>query len=198
MDVGDLDPDPLVEFQRWYEAAGAAGNPQPDAMALATAGATAQPSVRMVLYKGLREGDFLFYSSTDSLKGRELAANARAALCFYWVELRRQIRVSGRVRRLSRADSQAYFASRPHEAQVAALASDQSRVIPSRAHLEERYQRLLGRFPPGRVPLPPTWRGFRLRPEWIEFWQNQPNRLHDRLRYRRAPGGGWRVERLAP
>ncbi|HLQ61309.1 MAG TPA: pyridoxamine 5'-phosphate oxidase [Candidatus Acidoferrales bacterium] len=198
MDVADLDPDPLVEFQRWFRMAGEAGHPQPDAMALATAGAGGEPAVRMVLYKGLRDGDLVFYSSTDSLKGRQLAENPRAALAFYWPELRRQVRVSGRVRRLSRVDSLAYFSSRPHEAQVAALASDQSRVIPSRAYLVRRFEELQGRYPPGRVPPPATWGGFRLRPAWIEFWQNQPNRLHDRLRYRRARGDGWRVERLAP
>ena len=189
--------DPLVLFRRWYREAERNGALQPDAIALATADARGGPSVRMVLFKGLEGGRFLFYSNYESRKGRDLAANNRAALVFYWSLTRHQVRVSGRVNRLSRADSTAYFLSRPRGAQLSALASRQSRVVRSRAVLEKAVAEL-DREHPGNVPLPADWGGYALRPGWIEFWENREDRLHDRLRYVRQRQGGWRLERLAP
>ena len=151
----------------------------------------------MVLFKGMEGGRFLFYSNFESRKGRDLAANNRAALVFYWSLTRHQVRVSGRVGRLSRADSTAYFHSRPRGAQLSALASRQSRVVSSRAVLEKAVAELDRRYSQ-TVPLPPDWGGYALRPDWIEFWENRADRLHDRLRYVRRKQGGWRLERLAP
>ena len=188
---------PLVLFRRWFREAERAGALQPDAIALATADLAARPSARMVLFKGLEGERFVFYSNYESLKGRDLAANNRAALVFFWSITRHQVRVSGRASRLSRAASAAYFRSRPRGAQLSALASRQSRVVPSRAVLEQAAAELDRRHP-GVVPLPPDWGGYALRPAWIEFWENRADRLHDRLRYVRRRGGGWRLERLAP
>jgi pyridoxamine 5'-phosphate oxidase len=189
--------DPLVLFRRWYREAERAGAPQPEAMTLATAGDGCAPSARMVLLKGVEGGAFLFYSNYGSRKGRDLAANSRAALVFYWSATRHQVRVSGTVRRASRAASLAYFHSRPRGAQLSALASRQSRVIPSRDVLE-RAVADLDRRHPDDVPLPAEWGGYALKPAWIEFWENRADRLHDRLRYVRTRAGAWRLERLAP
>ena len=189
--------DPLTLFRRWYREAGQAGAPQPDAMTLATAGPRCAPSARMVLFKGIADGSFLFFTNYESRKGRDLATNRQAALVFYWSATRHQVRVSGTVRRVSSAASEAYFHSRPRGAQLSALASRQSRVVASRAVLE-RAVAALDRRHPGEVPLPGVWGGYALRPQWIEFWENRTDRLHDRLRYVRLRGGGWRRERLAP
>jgi pyridoxamine 5'-phosphate oxidase len=188
--------DPLLLFRRWFRAAGLAGAPQPDAIALATSGRQG-PSVRMVLFKGLEDGCFLFYSNYESRKGRDLAGDHRAAIVFHWSAARRQVRVSGTVRRLSRTASHDYFASRPRGAQISALASRQSRVVASREVLDRAAAALSTRFPEA-VPLPDDWGGYALRPRWIEFWEGREDRLHDRLRYARRPGGAWRLERLAP
>jgi pyridoxamine 5'-phosphate oxidase len=189
--------EPIVLFRRWYREAERAGAPQPNAMTLAPAGAGCAPSARMVLFKGLEGGAFLFYSNYGSLKGRDLAANKRAALVFYWSVTRHQVRVSGTVRRLGKADSLAYFHGRPRGAQLSALASRQSRSVASRAALERAVADLDRRHPID-VPMPADWGGYALRPAWIEFWENRTDRLHDRLRYVRVRGGGWRKERLAP
>jgi pyridoxamine 5'-phosphate oxidase len=188
--------DPLTLFRRWYREAALAGVPQPDAMAVATAGDDG-PSVRMVLFKGIQDGSFLFYTNYESRKGRDLAQDPRAAIVFYWFATHHQIRVSGTVRRLSRKASLAYFRTRPRGAQLSALASRQSRVIPSREVLERAVAALAAKYP-GDVPLPDDWGGYALRPRWIEFWENREDRLHDRLRYVRRPGDAWRIERLAP
>lgn len=187
--------DPLVLFRRWYREASSAGAPQPDAMTLATASEEG-PSARMVLFKGVKDGAFLFYSNYDSRKGRDLTADKRAALVFYWFVTHHQIRVSGTVRKVSRKASEEYFATRPRGAQLSALASRQSRIVPSRDVLERSVVELAAKYP-WRVPLPADWGGYALRPLWIEFWESRPDRLHDRLRYVRQERG-WRVERLAP
>ena len=188
--------DPLVLFRRWYREAEEAGAPQPDAIALATAG-NEGPSARMVLFKGIADGAFLFYTDYSSRKGRDLAADNRAAIVFFWFATRHQVRVSGTVRELSRKTSQAYFAARPHGAQISAAASRQSTVIPSRDVLERAVLELAAKYPRD-VPLPPDWGGYALRPRWIEVWESRADRLHDRLRYVKRPGGAWRMERLAP
>jgi pyridoxamine 5'-phosphate oxidase len=188
--------DPLTLFRRWYREAEEAGAPQPDAMALATTG-TGGPSARMVLFKGLRDGSFLFFTNYGSRKGRDLAEDNRAALVFNWFQTRHQVRVSGTVRRVDAKASLAYFKGRPRGAQLSALASRQSRVIRSRDVLERAVLDLAARHAT-QVPLPADWGGYSLRPRWMEFWESREDRLHDRLRYVRRPGGTWRVERLAP
>jgi pyridoxamine 5'-phosphate oxidase len=190
--------DPLGLFDAWYAEAVSAGGPQPEAMALATADGSGTPTARMVLFKGVEDGAFVFYTNYGSRKGRDLAENKRAALVFYWSLTRHQVRVSGTVRRLSQARSAAYFHSRPRGAQLSALASRQSRVVASREVLERAVAELSSRYP-GEVPLPADWGGYGLRPLRIEFWESREDRLHDRIRYvRRRGGGGWRIERLAP
>ena len=189
--------DPYRLFDAWFKQAADAGALQPDAVTLATATRAGTPSARMVLFKGLEDGAFTFYSNYASRKGRELAANNRAALVFFWSIVRHQVRVSGTVRRLSREASAEYFHSRPRGAQLSGLASRQSRVVASRNVLEKAVLTLATRYP-HEVPLPRDWGGFALTPRWIEFWENRDDRLHDRLRYVKRPGGGWRIERLAP
>ena len=189
--------DPFVLFQRWFREAEEAGVPQPDAMTLATSGEEG-PSARMVLFKGLSNGAFVFYSNYASRKGRDLSHDRRASLVFYWSATRHQVRVYGIVRKQRRAASQAYFASRPRGAQLSALASRQSHVVRSREVLERRVLELAARYP-DEVPLPKDWGGYALQPLWIEFWENREDRLHDRLRYLRRPASrAWRIERLAP
>ena len=189
--------EPIAQFRRWYRQAERAGALQPDAMTLATAGPGGTPSARMVLFKGIEGGAFLFYSNYESRKGRDLAVNRKAALVFYWSATRHQVRVSGAVRRLSRSASLDYFHSRPRGAQLSALASRQSRVVAARNVLEQAVTDLDQRYPDA-VPIPADWGGYALRPAWIEFWENRADRLHDRLRYVQLPGGAWRLERLAP
>jgi pyridoxamine 5'-phosphate oxidase len=188
--------DPYVLFERWFREAREAGAPQPDAMTLATAGDEG-PSARMVLFKGFRNGDFLFYSNYGSRKGIDLIHDHRAALVFYWSVTHHQVRVYGLVRRARRTLSLEYFRSRPRGAQLSALASRQSRLLRSREVLEARVRELAEKYP-DEVPLPKDWGGYALRPRWIEFWENREDRLHDRLRYHVRTTGSWRVERLAP
>jgi pyridoxamine 5'-phosphate oxidase len=193
----DVDADPVVQFGRWFEQAEQAGLLEPTAMTLATATPDGRPSARMVLLRGFDERGFCFYTNYESRKGVELAANPRAALVFWWGELERQVRIEGPVAPTSRAESEAYFHSRPSGSQLSAAASPQSRVIQDRAVLERRAAELATGSAAGQVPLPDFWGGYRLTHEVVEFWQGRPNRLHDRLRYRRA-GDGWKIERLAP
>ena len=170
----------------------------PEATALATADADAKPSVRMVLLKGFDERGFVFFTGYDSRKGRELVENPRAALCFYWHEPGRQVRVEGAVERVGERESEEYFASRPLGSRLAAIASPQSDVVDSREDLEAQVEALRQRYGDGVVPAPPGWGGFRLRPDRYEFWQHREDRLHDRFRYRPGADGGWVIERLAP
>ena len=193
-----VDPDPIKQFGRWFADAAAAGLKLPNAMTLATATADAVPSARVVLLKDFDAGGFVFYTNYDSQKGRELEANPRAALCFYWPALDRQVRISGSVVKTTREESAAYFHTRPVDSQFGAWASNQSGVIASREALEEKMRQLVREYEGGEVPLPPYWGGYRLAPEVIEFWQNRLSRLHDRLRYTRQPGGDWLIERLSP
>ena len=194
----ELERDPLRQFARWFQEIRASGRPLPEAMALATADEDGRPSVRMVLLKGFDERGFVFFSGYESRKGRELAANPRAALCFYWHEPGRQVRLEGPVERLGERESEQYFASRPLGSRLSAAASPQSEVVASREELESRVEELRQRHGDGAVPLPPDWGGFRLRPETYEFWQHREDRLHDRFHYRRGVDGGWVIERLAP
>jgi len=198
IDEAEMDTDPIRQFQVWFDAAVAANHPEPNAMTVATATPDGAPSARMTLLKGLDARGFVFFTNYESRKGAELAANPRAALIFFWVLLERQVRVEGRVERVSAEESDTYFHSRPLGSQLGAWASAQSQPIASREELEQRYRELEQTYASGEIPRPPHWGGFRVVPQVIEFWQGRPSRLHDRLRYTRAPDGDWRIERLAP
>jgi pyridoxamine 5'-phosphate oxidase len=189
--------DPLRQFSAWFREAEAGGVEVPEAMTLATASSDGAPSARMVLLKGVDTDGFVFYTGYGSRKADELAANPRAALVFYWRPLGRQVRVEGKVERVSGEESAAYFATRPRGSQLAAWASQQSRPLSSRAELERRYGELEREYEGRVVPLPPHWGGYRLRPDAIEFWQHRENRLHERTRFTRAREG-WEVESLSP
>lgn len=199
LDEACLDPDPIRQFQAWLRQAEAVYGPgsiEATTALLATASPEGVPSARAVLLKGVDARGFVFYTNYGSRKARELEANPRAALVFWWPRLLRQVRVEGRVERTSPAESDAYFATRPRESQLASWASPQSAVIPDRAFLERRVREFGQRFPEV-VPRPPFWGGFRVLPEAVEFWQGRKARLHDRFLYTRTPEG-WRVHRLAP
>ncbi|MGW4424451.1 pyridoxamine 5'-phosphate oxidase [Streptosporangium sp. NPDC004631] len=192
----DLAPDPVTQFARWFDDAVAAGLPEPNAMVVATSSAGGLPTARTVLLKGYDEEGFVFYTNYESRKGRDLAENPRAGLLFPWHPIRRQVRVEGSVTRLSRAESAAYFRSRPYGSRIGAWASRQSAAVHSRQELDDRYAELAARWPED-PPVPDFWGGFRVAPLEVEFWQGQLDRMHDRLRYRRS-GASWMVERLAP
>jgi len=193
---GNVDSDPIRQFNVWLEEAREAGVPLPEAMTLATADASGRPSARMLLLKGADESGFTFFTGYGSRKGKELDENPRAALVVYWHALGRQARVEGRVRRLSAEESDAYFESRPPRSRAAAAASRQSEPIAGREELEAEVERLLDEHG-NEVPRPAHWGGYVLEPEAIELWQHREDRLHDRLRYTRREDG-WRMDRLSP
>jgi pyridoxamine 5'-phosphate oxidase len=193
----DVDADPLTQFRRWYEDAKDAGIRAPHAMALATSTRDRAPSLRMVLLKGADERGFSFYTGYVSRKAAELDSNPRAALLFYWDPLGRQVRIEGSVERVPEEESDAYFATRPRGAQLAASASRQSSVLANREELDARVIELDRDYTGREVPRPEHWGGYRLLPDTYEFWQHREDRLHDRLRYRREDGG-WTIERLSP
>ncbi len=217
----DLDPDPIVQFNRWFEQASgvrASGRimkvliriykalllvsgAQPmdvNAMTLATADKEGRPSARVVLLKGLDQRGFIFFTNYDSRKGHELAENPRAALVFYWAGLERQVCVAGEVTVLPPAESEAYFKTRPRGSRLAAWASKQSEIITDRAQLEEKWRQLEAQFPGEDIPKPPYWGGYILTPIRFEFWQGRPSRLHDRFRYSKQKDATWLIELLAP
>jgi len=194
----EMDQDPLLEFERWFEKARASGEALPEAMALATASPAGVPSVRMVLFKGINKGGFEFFTNFNSRKGRELEANPFASIVFWWERLRRQVRVEGRVQKVEEEQADQYFRTRPRGSQLGAWASRQSQVIPNRADLENRAQALEVKYRGREVPRPPFWGGFRLIPDSMEFWLGRADRLHDRLLYRRSKDDRWILERLDP
>ena len=194
----DADASPFVQFRRWFDQAAESGVRMPEAVALATATRAGVPSVRIVLARLNDESGFVFYSNYESRKGRELAANANAAMVFCWDPLGRQVRVEGLVERLSAEASAVYVRSRPRASQLSALASRQSEVIESRHLLERRVSELATKYEGAELPVPEYWGGYRLAPHTFEFWQHREDRLHDRLRYTPEAGGRWVLERLAP
>lgn len=196
----DADQDPIALFLAWLEEARQSEPNDPTGMALATADASGAPSVRMVLLKDADRRGFVFYTNTESRKGTELIANPRAALMFHWKSLRRAVRIEGPVERVSDAEADAYFRTRPRDSRIGAWASDQSRPMEGRFDLEKRVAIYAAKYAIGEVPRPPHWTGFRVVPRRIEFWRDRPFRLHERIVYHRQDTGGarWRTERLYP
>jgi len=217
----DLEADPVMQFQRWFqEATGARaggrlrkfligvykavfmiGGSAPvdvNAMTLATADKHGRPSARVVLLKGVDERGFIFFTNYESRKAQEMSENPQAALVFYWADLERQVCIAGDVTRLAREESEAYFITRPRGSRLAAWASKQSEIVRDRAALEHKWQQLERQYPGQDVPLPPYWGGYVLSPDRIEFWQGRANRLHDRFRYTKNPDKSWQIERLSP
>lgn len=194
----NLARDPFRQFEKWFQEAEAAKIAEPNAFVLATSSRDGRPSTRVVLLKGLDGRGFVFYSNYESRKGRELEANPRASLTFPWFAMERQVIVEGTVARLAREESEAYFHSRPRASQLGAWASRQSAIVTERAALDEALKAVEKKFAGQEAPLPPFWGGYRVAPETVEFWQGRRSRMHDRLRYRRDPGGDWIIERLSP
>jgi pyridoxamine 5'-phosphate oxidase len=193
----DMDPDPFVQFGRWLQRARDLELLDSTAMTLATADPAGRPSARIVLLKHFDEDGFCWYTDSRSQKGRELEANPQAALLFHWRDLSRQVRVHGRVARLPAEDAEQYFLMRPEGSRFSAAASHQSSVVERRASLEDEVLRLRAAYPDGDVPRPPAWLGYRLTPDYFEFWQGQDNRLHDRIVYQ-PESGGWVMQRISP
>jgi pyridoxamine 5'-phosphate oxidase len=193
----DAGGDPFALFERWFVAA-REGEFDPVAMSLATCTRDGRPSLRTVLLKEFDPRGFVFYTNYNSRKARELAANPRASLLFFWSSHERQVRIDGTVEQVSAAESDAYFASRPLESRISVYASNQSEAVPSREALDDAYAAAASRFATGEVPRPEWWGGYRVTPEEFEFWQGRVGRLHDRLRYSRATAGAWNRVRLAP
>ncbi len=202
LDEHSAGPDPLALFGRWFEqaveSAGQARRHEPNAITLATSTPDGEVDARMVLLKHFDEAGFVFFTNTASHKGRQLAANPRAALVLYWPVIERQVRIRGPVEPVAPQLARAYFAQRPRRSQLAALASRQGQALPDRASLERRVAELEAQHPAGPVPPPDDWGGYRVIPQRIEFWQGRPDRLHDRLAYTRQADGSWTMQRLAP
>lgn len=195
----DVDSNPVEQFKVWFQQALDADLIEPNAMTLATATPDGKPSARIVLLKGVSDRGFVFYTNYESQKGQQLIANPYAALVFLWDKLERQVRIEGRVEKLSLEESAEYFHSRPKASQIGAWTSDQSRVIPNRKVLEQKQAELQERYSgETEIPLPPHWGGFRVIPKRIEFWQGRPSRLHDRLLYNLEEDNSWSIERLSP
>lgn len=197
LDREHLNGDPVVQFQAWFEDARNAGILEPNAMSLATAGSDQMPDLRTVLLKYFDSHGFVFYTNYGSRKARELDENPRAALLFPWIGLNRQVRIQGKVEKVSKAESLRYFASRPRGSQLGAWVSEQSKAITSRGLLEQKVAEMKRKFSSGEIPLPSFWGGYRVVPERIEFWQGRPSRLHDRFEYVRE-ADGWTIQRLQP
>lgn len=193
-----IDPDPIKQFQSWFNDAIAAGVPLPEAMTVATATRNGKPSARVLLLKQVDETGFVFFTNYRSAKARDLDSNPQAALVFYWPELERQVRVEGKIARTSAVESQVYFQTRPRDSQIGAWASPQSEVISGRETLEQRFAELEQLYCDREVDCPEHWGGYRLTPARIEFWKGRAGRLHDRILYERAADGVWTIKRLAP
>jgi len=196
LSTGNVSPDPIKQFTKWFEEVLKCSFLEPNAMTLATSTKEGKPAARVVLLKGFNDKGFVFYTNYKSRKGKEIESNPFGCLLFYWDELSKQVRIEGKIEKVSKEESDAYFKTRPFKSRIGAWASNQSSVIESRSVIVRSFLKYLMEF--GRnVPLPPTWGGYRLIPEYYEFWQGRPNRLHDRIRYTKQKTG-WKIERLAP
>ncbi|GGB97222.1 pyridoxine/pyridoxamine 5'-phosphate oxidase [Oxalicibacterium flavum] len=193
----DTDPDPIAQFARWFEQALNAQVREPNAMGVSTVSADGRPSSRILLIKDFDQRGFTWFTNYESRKGEQLAANPHAALLFHWLELERQVRIEGRVERVSAQESDAYFGSRPVGSRLSAIASEQSRPVADRGELERKYAQAEAQYG-DRPPRPAHWGGYRLVPDYIEFWQGRASRLHDRIAYRREADGNWTRKRLQP
>lgn len=194
----DVDQNPFVQFNTWWDDAVKSEVDEINAMTLATASPEAMPSARTVLLKSMSEEGFVFFTNYNSAKGRELLVNPHACLLFFWQALERQVKISGSVEKVSEAESDEYFNSRPAGSKIGAWASPQSSSIASRLIIEENITKYQAEFGEGEIPRPAHWGGFIVKPNLFEFWQGRPSRLHDRIQYSKEPGGSWKIERLAP
>ncbi len=197
LDEKDVDKNPITQFEKWMFEALESQIPEPNAMILATVDAEGKPHTRVVLLKEVDTDGFVFYTNYASDKGKELAQNPNASLCFMWLELERQVRIDGLVEKIPSSESEAYFKQRPYKSQLGALASNQSEVVESREFLEKKFAELEAKYPEGEVPKPETWGGYRVIPQAIEFWQGRRSRLHDRVKYE-LENGIWNIKRLSP
>jgi pyridoxamine 5'-phosphate oxidase len=198
LDERSVDPDPIRQFSRWFDAASFSAMPLPNAVVVATSTKEGTASARVMLLKGFDERGFVFYTNYNSRKSKEIEANPSVALVFYWPDLLRQVRIEGALEKTSPEESERYFRSRPRSSQIGAWASAQSEVVESREELDRKYKEVERRFSGQRIPLPPYWGGYRLKPSRFEFWQNQFARLHDRVVYEKMSDGRWEIRRLAP
>lgn len=198
LDIDDLKQNPLEQFALWFEQACTAKLQDPNAMSVATVSAKGEPSLRTVLLKHYDEEGFVFVTSYESRKGRDIAENPNVALMFPWLALERQVIISGTASKISSGEALKYFLKRPADSQISAWASTQSRVVESRKALQSLWENMKGKYADGKVPLPPHWGGYRIAPKTIEFWQGRPNRLHDRFLYSKQAAGSWTIQRLGP
>lgn len=194
----EVDPNPVIQFQKWFDQVCSVDIPEPNAMTVATVSSEGKPSARMVLLKDYDGRGFVFYTNYNSRKGQELIANPHAALVFWWAQLERQVRITGSVEKISAQESDEYFHSRPFNSRLGAWTSNQSEIVSSRQTLEQRLQQLQAKYKDLEVPRPPHWGGFRVIPVEIEFWQGRSSRLHDRLLYSKNSDSTWKIERLSP
>ncbi len=197
LDESDVSQNPIDQFKQWIEEALKAGVPEPNAMNLATVDKKGRPHSRIVLLKGFDENGFVFFTNYASDKGKEIEENPHVSLCFFWIELERQIRIDGVAKKISKVESEAYFKSRPHMSQVGALASNQSEIVENRLFLEQKFEKLEAKFTEGEVPMPESWGGYVIDPSALEFWQGRRSRLHDRVKYE-WKADNWIINRLSP
>lgn len=198
LDTKDVHPNPITQFQKWFNEALKAEVLEPNAMTLATLDSENRPHARIVLVKDISENGFTFFTNYLSNKGKEIAAQPQAALLFFWPELERQVRIEGIIEKVSKEESSTYFHSRPRGSQVGAHVSPQSQIIPNRDYLETLQAELEKKFEGKEIPIPDYWGGYLLKPQSVEFWQGRPSRLHDRILYSKDKENNWKIERLAP
>lgn len=197
LDESDVSEDPIEQFESWMREAIESEVPEPNAMTLSTVDSKNEPHSRVVLLKGIEDGEFIFYTNYESDKGSELEQNPKVALCFLWLELERQVRIEGTAEKISQQESEEYFKMRPYKSQIGALASNQSSVVPNREFLEKRFEELEEKYTEGNVPKPDPWGGYKIKPRVVEFWQGRRSRLHDRIKFEKV-GDKWDIKRLSP
>ncbi len=197
LDESEVDSNPFAQFRIWFDQAVKSEVKEPNAFSLGTVDSSNKPHNRIVLLKGFDDEGFTFFTNQSSDKGNEIAANPNVSLCFFWIELERQVRIEGIAEKISREESEAYFETRPHMSQIGALASNQSEVVESREYLDKKFKALAEKYTEGEVPMPETWGGYKITPSYFEFWQGRRSRLHDRITYKRDEKN-WLTQRLSP